>query len=131
MAPVQPKVNPVDNIIWWLGRINVLLVMDGIAGSAHYASFGPGDQNPDPNSGDAFFGLSEFVRVLETGFLPRFNVTKAHRDTDINGAADIENFKFDAVDLSAYDEIWLFGVADTGGTANPMADSELVALPSS
>jgi hypothetical protein len=127
MSGVPPKVNPSD-IIWWLGRINVLLVMDGIAGSAHYASFGPGDQNPDPNTGDAFFGLGEFVRVLKSGFLPRFNVTKAHRDTDINGAADIENFKFDAVDLSAYDEIWLFGVAATGGTANPMTDSELVAL---
>jgi hypothetical protein len=72
--------------------------------------------------------LSEFVRVLSSGFFPRFNITKAHRDTDINGAADVENFKFDAVDLLAYDEIWLFGVADTGGTANPMTDSELVAL---
>ena len=121
MAPI-PKVK---DILWWLGRVNILLVMDGIAGSAHYASFGPGDQNPDPNAGDAFFGLSEFVRTLESGFLPRFNVTKAHRDTDINGAADVENFKFDAVDLSVYDEIWLFGVADSGGTANPMTDSEL------
>jgi len=124
MTPI-PKVK---DILWWLGRINVLLVMDGIAGSAHYASFGPGDQNPDHNTGDAFFGLSEFVRTLESGFLPRFNVTKAHRDTDVNGAADVENFKFDAVDLSVYDEIWLFGVADTGGTANPMTDSELAAL---
>jgi hypothetical protein len=124
MTPI-PKVK---DILWWLGRINVLLVMDGIAGSAHYASFGPGDQNPDHNTGDAFFGLSEFVRTLESGFLPRFNVTKAHRDTDVNGAADVENFKFNAVDLSVYDEIWLFGVADTGGTANPMTDSELAAL---
>jgi hypothetical protein len=126
MSPIQAKVNP--DILWWLGRINVLLVMDGIAHSAHFASFGPGDQNPNPNTGDAFFGLSEFVRVIESGFFPRFKVTKAHRDTDVNGAADIENFKFDAVDLSAFDEIWLFGVADTGGTANPMTDSELVAL---
>lgn len=126
MSPNLPK--PAKDILWYLGRVNVLLVMDGIAGSAHYASFGPGDQNTDPNSGDAFFGLSEFVRVLTSGFLPRFIVTKAHRDTDVNGAADVENFKFDAGDLSVYDEIWLFGVADTGGTANPMTDSELVAL---
>jgi hypothetical protein len=127
MAPIQHE-DSRDTILWLFGRINVLLVMDGIAGSAHYASFGPGDQTADPNTGDAFFGLSEFVRVLTSGWFPRFNVTKAHRDTDVNGAADVENFKFDAVDLSVYDEIWLFGVADTGGTANAMTDSELVAL---
>ena len=30
MSPNQAKVN--QDILWWLGRINVLLVMDGIAG---------------------------------------------------------------------------------------------------
>ena len=127
MPPSLPKDN-LSPILGWLTGIQVLLVMDGEALGSHYASFGHGDQNPNPNSGDAYFGLSEFVRVLHASRFPTFHVTKAHRDTDINGAADIEHFKFDAVDLSGYDEIWLFGVAGAGGTANPMIDSELQAL---
>jgi hypothetical protein len=126
MPPVPQK--DVLNPILWFTSIKTLLVMDGRPGSGHYASFGPGDQNPNPNSGDAYFGLSEFVRVLHGARFPSFEVTKAHRDHDVTGAADIEQFKFDAVDLSVYDEIWLFGVAGPGETDNPMSDSELKAL---
>jgi hypothetical protein len=124
---MEPSNRPLDLLNFFV-PIEVLLVMDGRVGSSHYASFGPGDQSTNPSSGGAYFGLSEFVRTLTAGTLPRFAVTKAHRDTDVNGAADIEHFKFDRSDLSAYDEIWLFGVAPDGGTNNPMTDSELVAL---
>jgi len=124
---MEPRHPPID-LLHFFGPIKVLLVMDGRVYSSHYASFGPGDQSADPSSGDAYFGLSEFVRALTGGPFPRFAVTKAHRDTDVNGAADIEHFTFDSVDLSVYDEIWLFGVAAPSGTDNPMTDSELIAL---
>src|SRR5579872_6310326 len=118
--------------IWppFLTYINALLVMDGTAGGAHYASFGPGDLSTDPTYGDRYFGLSEFISTLTAGgpFLASFRVTKAHRDTDVRGAADIEHFRFDAHDLSVYDEIWLFGVAPPGETNAPMSDAELAAL---
>src|SRR5947209_20146211 len=87
--------------------VNVLLVMDGVAGSFHYASFGPGD----PSALDQYFGLSEFVATLAANTMPVFTLTKAHRETDVGGAADIEGFRFDQHDLSVYDEIFLFGVA--------------------
>ena len=119
MSPLQ--IDKLSPIIHLFGRIHVLLVMDG-APFGHHASFGTGDPN------DAYFGLSEFVRVLQSGTFPVYQVTKAHRDTDPGGAADVEHFKFDAVNLSVYDEIWLFGVAATGETTNPMTDSELAAL---
>jgi hypothetical protein len=122
----------VPSRIWpFLAKVSVLLVMDGRPLSLHYASFGPGDPSTNPGSGDQYFGLSEFVNAL-TGpipFLSSFAVTKAHRDTDVGNAADIVNFRFDQHDLSAYDEIWLFGLAaDASGTGAPMTDSELAAL---
>ena len=119
MSPLQKdKIPP---IIHFLIHVNVLVVLDGLT-NIRTASFGPGDPN------DGFFGLSEFIRVLNAVVFPPYHVTKAHRDIDPNGAADIQNFKFDAVDLSAFDEIWLFGVAASGGTNNSMTDSELAAL---
>src|SRR5579875_144243 len=124
-------VNPLILHPWpILSKIDVLVVMDGRPFSAHYASFGPGDPSTDPNYGDQYFGLSEFIRTLTAGgpLFSEFRVTKAHRDSDVGGHADIENFRFDAHDLSEYDEIWLFGVAGPGETDAPMSDSELAAL---
>lgn len=118
-----------DKVWTLLSRVNVLIVMDGREGTAHYASFGPGDLSTDPSNGDAYFGLSEVIHTLtsEGPYISRFKVTKAHRDTDVRNAADLINFRFDAHDLSAYDEIWLIGVAAPGETT-PMSDSELCAL---
>jgi hypothetical protein len=111
-------------------KISILMVLDGPPGSSHYATFGPGDQNTDPSTGDAFFGLSEVVATLVSGgpLFSAFTVTKAHRDTDVRGAADIENFRFDQHNISGYDEIWLVGVAPEGGTPSTMSDAELGAL---
>ena len=111
------------------GRIQALIVLDGIPGSSHYASFGHGDPSTDPGSGDAYFGLSEFIATMSEGGIFRlFALTKAHRDTDVNGAADIEDFRFDAYDLTKYDEIWLFGVAPSYALTVPLSDAELAAL---
>lgn len=119
-----------DKVWPYLAGIRALIVLDGRPHSGHYASFGPGDQSPDPTSGDDYFGLSEFIGALTdpAPHLTRVFVTKAHRDTDIRGAADIEHFRFDAHDLSVYDEIFLFGVATPFETDAVMTDSELAAL---
>jgi hypothetical protein len=122
----------VQDKIWpRLSLIRVLVVMDGRPLSGHYASFGPGDLSTNPTSGDQYFGLSEFIGTL-TSSTPHFTtvlLTKAHRDTDVrHGAADIEHFRFDQHNLSAYDVIFLFGVAGPGETDAPMTDAELAAL---
>lgn len=122
-----------QNIINEALGIRILMVTDGSGG--HVASFGPGDPN------DTWFGLSEVLRTLNdtSHFLTNFFVTKAHRDTDPGDFTamspqdqalfrpDFQNFKFDAHDLNAYDEIWLFGVGGVSET-NPLTDSELAAI---
>ena len=56
------------------------------------------------------FGLAELLNVLAVAPGPwvRFTVTTAHREND--PSAMLKNFRFDAEDLSEYDQIWLFGV---------------------
>ena len=125
------RANLVIDRLWpYLSRIRVLVVLDGIPGTGHYATFGPGDQSTNSSTGDQYFGLSEFIRTI-SGSVPHFTspvVTKAHRDTDVRGAADMEHFRFDAHDLSHWDVIFLIGVAGPGETAAGLSDAELVAL---
>ncbi len=130
VSDLSPTAMIKDKIWPLLAGIQALVVLDGRPHSGHYASFGPGDPSSDPTSGDDYFGLSEFLRTLSSPVphLTRIFVTKAHRDTDIRGAANIEHFRFDQHDLSAYDEIFLFGVAGPGETDAPMSDAELAAL---
>ena len=121
--------NQLNLKIWpRLSGIRALVVMDGIPGSGHYASFGPGDMSTNP--GDEYFGLSEFIKTLtsHTPSIVNITVTKAHRDTDVGGAADIEHFRFDEHNLAVYDEIFLFGVAGPSETNAPMSEAELFAL---
>jgi hypothetical protein len=123
------KVDVIKGVSWSI-VMSVLVVLDGRPDSVPFASFGQGDLATDPVSGDAFFGLSEFIRTLSvsTSSFTHVAVTKAHRDSDVRGAADIEGYRFDEHDLSVYDVIFLFGVAGPGGTDAPMSDAELVAL---
>src|SRR6185436_12595942 len=44
-----------------------------------------------------------------------------HRGTDSN--ADLQNFRFDAQDLSSYDQIWMFAVQRSDGLL--LTDNEL------
>jgi hypothetical protein len=84
-----PWAQPVD--------VNILIVADG-----DRVSFFPGTD----------FSLSTVIDTLRhTAWWVRFNVTTAHRGTDHYGTPDIPAFAFNkpGVDLSAYDEIWLFG----------------------
>jgi hypothetical protein len=76
--------------------------------------------------GDAEFGLSILVNILEESFDPkvRFIVTKAHR-ADEEGV-DICHFRFDdekMFDPGDHDQIWFFGVLR--GVYPPLEQSEL------
>lgn len=80
----------------------------------------------------ADFGLGHFLKAFTRSAVNnpmdnpaayvRFDVKTAHRG---NVAADFKNFKFDAQDLSVYDQIWLFGVSRGG---SPLSNKELKAI---
>lgn len=127
MSDTNTLQSRMENLRSLLSRIRILMVLDGIPMlGGHYASFGQGDLTGN----DAYFGLSEVVNTLAgpSRSFSEFAITKAHRDTDIGNAADIENFRFDQHDLTKYDEIWLIGVAGVGETNAPMSDSEVIAV---
>lgn len=116
--------------------IRILMVADYDDGSFSYVSFGPTARptpaHPTVGFND-WFGLSEVVSALQSSPAPvTFTVTKAHRRDDPQYpsgtpvppgeeqfAPDLRHFRFDdpAVDLNAYDQIWLFGVATEGAPA--------------
>ncbi|MDQ1487090.1 MAG: hypothetical protein QOJ62_2783 [Actinomycetota bacterium] len=99
-------------VSWW--RLDILVVTDTIV------SFGP-EHNPN-NLNESFFGMSHLIQVLD-GIA---SVTRAHRTTDPLGAPGVlPNFRFDAHDLSRYDQIWLLGY-DGGG--NALSDAEKLAM---
>lgn len=89
-------------------EVKILIVTDG------FASFGVND-----------FGMRALLGILATPPNPwvRFEVTKAHRRFD--PVAHISEFRFDAVDLSGYDQIWLFGVERAG---DEISETELRAI---
>lgn len=86
-------------------RVRILMVTDG------FGSFGV-----------ANFGTSALLDALATppGPWVRFDVTTAHRRLD--PSADQQDFRFDAVGLSDFDEIWLFGVERDG---SEISDAEV------
>jgi hypothetical protein len=103
-----------------LPPIEILIVLDGIG------TFGPTDP------ADNYFALTTVVATLTAPHNPSFHVTKAHRIADPQHAADpgFEDFKFDAHDLSKFDEIWLIGY-DGPGTrfgSGPIAKLEIAAI---
>jgi len=71
------------------------------------------------------FGLSEILNVLAVAPGPwvRFNVTTAHRNND--ASAMLKNFRFDAENLSQYDEIWMVAVQRL---PSYLSDAELRAI---
>ncbi|HKR48187.1 MAG TPA: hypothetical protein VJT72_01180 [Pseudonocardiaceae bacterium] len=89
-------------------EVKILIVTDG------FASFGVND-----------FGMRALLGILAVPPHPwvRFEVTKAHRRLD--PVAHIPEFRFDTVDLSGYDQIWLFGVERAG---TEISETELRAI---
>jgi hypothetical protein len=92
VLPPRPLIKPIE----------ILIVLDGTT------TFAPAIDPSDLN-----FSLSEVVGTLQNAQQsPKFNVTKAHRNTDPYHAADIDTFTFDRHDqyaLSNFDEVWLLG----------------------
>ncbi|RYY73332.1 MAG: hypothetical protein EOO52_18180 [Gammaproteobacteria bacterium] len=90
--------------------VKVLIVTDGGGGFKHSIKIGGQFFNA--------FHLGEFVDVLQetdwNGF--SLQITKAHRENVVASdiGADLVNFKFDAHDLSVYDEILLFPILRDG-----------------
>jgi hypothetical protein len=96
---------------WFTCRVRILIVIDDpISGG-----FGP----------TGGFHLGQVLEILDTDpwWHVTFEVTRAHRQT--SATADIENFRFDAHDLSTYSQVWLFGIERTDGALTP---AELRAL---
>ena len=91
-------------------NVDILMVTDG------GGSFGRAD-----------FGLSALLHALATppGPWVRFRVTTAHRRFDPN--ADLTGFRFDAVDLGSFDQIWMFAL-ERSNSSIPLSNGELEAV---
>jgi hypothetical protein len=63
--------------------------------------------------GQLYFSLSKLLETLTNNPEPwvKFVITKAHRQTDPLGEADINNFRFtqNGFDINQYDQVWFFG----------------------
>ena len=96
---------------WWRKcRVKLLIVTDSSSGG-----FGPTEG----------FHLGQILAVLadDPWSHVTFDVTKAHRQA--SATADLPNFRFDTHDLSAYSQVWLFGITTT---QDPLSAGELKAL---
>lgn len=96
---------------WWRKcRVKLLIVTDSSSGG-----FGPTEG----------FHLGQILAVLadDPWSHVTFDVTKAHRQA--SATADLPNFRFDTHDLSAYSQVWLFGITTT---QDSLSAGELKAL---
>lgn len=100
------------NKLWWKRpqRVNILMYMDG-------ASF----------NGGSFYGLQHAINALHSDPWPwaQFVVTTANRYADPQ--ADVDGVTLTDLDLSSYDEVWLFGI---GSDVNLLSAGEVSALES-
>lgn len=98
-------------------RLRILMVVDGYQGSFLNITYG-----------QLYFSLSTVVDTLANNpeWWVKFNVTKAHRQTDPLGAADVNGFRFTAGSLDNYDQVWLFGARTDD--AERLSDTELEVL---
>ncbi len=99
-------------------HIKILMVTDGTPGGFVNVTYGR-----------LYFSLSEVVDTLQNNPEPwvKFDVTKAHRQTDPLGEADINNFRFTTpgFDINNFDQIWFFGARTGENDALRLADAEL------
>ena len=99
-------------------RIKILMVADGTPGQFVNVTYGR-----------LYFSLSELLDTLQNNPEPwvKFDVTKAHRQTDPLGEADIENFRFTTpgFDINSFDQVWFFGARRNEADALRLADAEL------
>ena len=102
-------------------RIKILMVADGYPGNFVNITYGR-----------LYFSLSAVVDTLTNNPEPwvKFDITKAHRQTDPLGAADVNNFRFttSGFDINAYDQVWFFGARQNETEAQRLSDAELAIL---
>lgn len=112
------------------------MVLDGDPTGRLRSTFGPGIVPEDDATRGDFFGFSEFVRALTA--MPGITLVKAHRDRDpgvglgwagdrTQFRPDLELFRFDAVDLAQFDQLWLFGIGALAHTPK-LTDAENAAV---
>ena len=108
----------------WLFRpvhLKILMVVDGYVGNFLNVSFG-----------QSYFGLSGVLDTLANtaDSWVRFDVTKAHRQTDPLGEADFNAFRFTQAgfDINAYDQVWMFGARSGENDVDQLTDQELAVL---
>lgn len=99
-------------------RIKILMVSDGSPGSFVNITYGR-----------LYFSLSAVIDTLKNNPEPwvKFDITKAHRQTDPLGQADVNNFRFTTAgfDINAYDQVWFFGARQNENDAQRLSDAEL------
>ena len=97
------------------------MVVDGNVGSFVNVSFG-----------HSYFGLSAVLDTLANtaDSWVRFDVTKAHRQTDPLNEAAMSGFRFTQAgfDINAFDQVWLFGARQNENDGFRMTDQELAIL---
>lgn len=102
-------------------RIKILMVVDGYPESFLNITFG-----------ELYFSLSAVLDTLNNNpeAWVKFDITKAHRQTDPLGEADIEGFRFTQTgfDINDYDQVWLFGARADENDADRLTDEELAVL---
>lgn len=121
-------------------RRAVLLVVDGFQQGGTHCTYAPGRVLADTGQKGAgsWFNVAHLLRVFEQR-LSGYRIVKAHRDLDPGDFASVaaneralfrpdhERFRFDAVDLSTFDQIWLIGIGSPPHTP-PLTDNEVIAL---
>lgn len=99
-------------------RIKILMVVDGYPGSFLNITFG-----------ELYFSLSAVLETLNNNpeAWVKFDVTKAHRQTDPLGEADMEGFRFTQAgfDINNYDQVWFFGARSNENEPERLSDAEL------
>jgi hypothetical protein len=124
--PFPPTPNPTDHALrkhrleradlefypWWhVPVVRILIVTDGSGAFDVFSSFG--------------LGLMLSALRSEPWWWVRFEIVTAHRrsGTLFTGTADHQDFRFDAppagIELSTFDEIWLFGVEGRRDVGDP------------
>lgn len=101
-------------------RMKILMVVDGTGGFVTITF------------GRLYFSLSAVVDLIQNGpdYWIKYDITKAHRQTDPLGAADVEGFRFtDAgFDINQYDQIWFFGARQNVNDSQRLDDAELAII---
>jgi hypothetical protein len=101
-------------------RMKILMVVDGDGGFVTITY------------GRLYFSLSAVVDLLQHSpdWWIKYDLTKAHRQTDPLAAADLSNFRFTdpGFDINQFDQIWFFGARTNVNDSQRLSDAELAII---